>query len=161
MKLEKEIENLVRSKIEFYYTDSLLSHLKTIFLFKRGLSGEVESGKFRIWRYSYWLGIFYPVFYGTIVNSDGSVDIKIRSRLNILGTIIILITTAAFIYLVTAMVLDGDPDLTYLWRRALFGLVFLAVPYATFGYVVMRQHRIERKEIKNECQQWIKCILPN
>jgi len=158
MKLEKEIENLVRSKIDYYNTDTLLSHLRTIFLFQRGLSGEVASGKFKLWRYSYWLGIFYPVFYGTIEDSKGSVDIKIHSRLNILGKIIVLISTAAFIYLVTAMVLNGDPDPTYLWRRALLGLVFFAVPYATLGYVVMRQHRSERKEIKNECQQWVKCI---
>ena len=155
MKLEKEIENLVRSKIDYYYTDSLLSHLRTIFLFQRGLSGEVTSGKFRLWRYNYWLGIFYQVFYGTNEDSKGSVDIKIHSRLNIFGTIIVLISTAVFIYLATAMVLDGDPDPTYLWKRALLGLVFFAVPYATFGYVVMRQHRSAKKEIKNECQQWV------
>jgi hypothetical protein len=158
MKLEKEIEKLVRSKIEYYRTDSLLSHLKTIFLFQRGLSGQVESGEFKLWRYSYWLGIFYPVFYGTIKDRDGSVDIKIRSRLNVLGTTIVLIATAGFIYLLTKEVLDDNPDPTYFWRRALLGLVLLIVPYVTFGYAVMRQHRIERKAIKNECQQWVKCI---
>jgi hypothetical protein len=158
MKLVREIEELIRNKIEYHNKNSLTSHLKTVFLFQRGLSGEVESGKFELWRYSYWLGIFYPVFYGTIDHGEGSVDIKIHSKLNILGTIIVLITTVGFIYLVTNMVLDGDPHPTYLWRRVLLGLIFIAVSYATFGYLVLRQHRIERKEIKNECQQWVKCI---
>lgn len=110
MKLEKEIEKQVRSKIQYHRNDSLLSHLKTIFLFQRGLSGKIESGKFRLWRYSYWVGIFYPVFYGTIEQGVSSIEIKIHSRLNILGTTLALIATAGFAYILTKELLDGNPD---------------------------------------------------
>ncbi len=85
MTTNSEIVKLIERKIEYPRQDSILNHVKTIFLFQRGLSGEVNSEGFKIWDYSHWTGIFYPVFHGKFNSDKGKIDIKISTKLNSLG----------------------------------------------------------------------------
>ena len=154
-----EISQLIQKKIEYSRKDSFLNHFKTILHFQLGLSGEVNSDGFKIWTYSHWVGVFYPVFQGRINSNQGKTEISISSKLNSFGSLFAMLLSICWIILVLSMVLQGDNSWTYLWKRSLLGVILFITPYATFGYAVYRQHQIERKEIINECQEWVKCII--
>lgn len=151
-----EIVKLIEKRIEYSRKDSFLNHIRTIFLFQWGLSGEVNSEGFKIWSYSHWVGIFYPVFQGKFNSMNDDPNIQITSKLNSLGTSFAVVLSVIWLISIISMVLQGDNNWTYLWKRSLLGFILFIIPYVTFGYAIVRQHKIERKEIENECQQWLR-----
>ena len=158
MTTRTEISRLIQKKIEYSRKDSFLNHFKTILHFQLGLSGEVNSDGFKIWTYSHWVGVFYPVFQGRINSNQGKTEISISSKLNSFGFLFALLLSIFWLILVLSMILQGNNSWTYLWKKSLLGVILFIIPYATFGFAINRQREIERKEIINECRQWIKCI---
>ena len=151
-----EIVSLIEKKIEYSRRDSIQSHIKTIFLFQWGLSGEVNSEGFKIWSYSHWVGIFYPVFQGKFDSTNDKTHIQITSKLNSLGASFAVLLSLIWLISIASVVLQDDNSWTYLWKRSLLGFILFVIPYVTVGYAIVRQHKIERKEIENECQQWLR-----
>lgn len=151
-----ELLNEIKNRIHFSANDSFLSHLKTVFFLRFGVSGSISPDGFKIWSFGYLLGALYPVITGEFRKEGDMVSLRISSKLNSLGIAIALITSAIWIGVVTYLIFQGDNRLKYLLPRSILGLILMLIPFITLGYAIFRYHQILREEIKKECQHYLR-----
>jgi hypothetical protein len=150
-----EILNEIENRIHFSANDSMLSHLKTVFFLRFGVSGSISPDGFRIWSFGFFFGALYPVITGEFSNDNDGVSLRISSKLNSFGMAIALITSGIWIGVVTYGIFQGDNRWKFLLPRSILGLILMLIPFITLGYAIFRNHQIQREEIKNDIQGWV------
>ncbi|MDT8412035.1 MAG: hypothetical protein RQ875_06215 [Vicingaceae bacterium] len=85
----------VRQRIKYHRKNTLWNHFKTTLSFTSdGYSGIIENNHFRIWRYNFWIGAFYPVIVGTVNETQGKLMVRLKSEMNPVGIIFLIIIMA-------------------------------------------------------------------
>jgi hypothetical protein len=150
--MSKEIEK----KIHYKRSNTLFNHLKTIWqLDPLKYSGNLRSDELVIWRYSRMSGIFYPVIYGRITNNDGQIKINLKARLNIVGSLLlILIGVIFFLSWFFGSHLSSDEYSFEYWIRKIgIGILFGSIPVVSirliFGYVKRGEFKSVAKMVES------------
>lgn len=139
----KRLNNL----ITHFEEDNVLNHFKTCFFFGwTEFRGTVSDNEFRIWRFSNWIGLGYPVIIGKVTKVNGKEKITITTKLNAVGQLFVLGMFACFIFIIYSMINDNYKPSDYV-------VVPLLMSIFLFIYFLYRH---TRKEIVNEVITYLK-----
>lgn len=143
----------VRQQIKYHRKNTLWGHFITILNFNsNGYSGVVKKKDFRIWRYNYWIGVFYPVIVGTLNKTEGKLMVRLKSEMNPVGIIFFIIIMTSWSYGVFVGVFNQfDNSWEFLWIRILIGLFLFSLPLIAIFLGYNSEKKQLLKEIRNIC----------
>ncbi len=153
-------ETAFREKLTFLIDeqsqDRLKGHVKKFNPHRREkIFGRIEEDKFWIWKHGLLSGgIFYPIFYGEIINRDNGLTIQMNSKPNSLGGIFFifisfLIIIGVAIWLIYFKEFDSrNEKIFYLALAIIIFLVVQAIPNLT--------HTLGKREFRKYLEEELK-----
>lgn len=119
-------------------------HFKYIFKYywddeNENILGKTYSNSFIIWQYnSIWGGIFYPIFFGTIVNKNSSLILELKTKLNVCGKLLsIIVFLGMMIGAIYSNIIRINNEIYFNFKNIFFALVvsllFQSVPFAAYN----------------------------
>ncbi len=131
--------------------DRFVNHLKTIFNRESDYHGMIGDGYFKMWRFNHWTGFFYSVVRGDFIGESENLRIKLSTKLNPVGCLLIIVFFPVWSFVVGSMVFaDGN-----FWNapiaRLLAGLFLIGV----FAIPLMAVYRNQRNEVLSEVEEMI------
>jgi hypothetical protein len=142
----------IQSLIEIERPDTLQTHFDQIFRFKDDTKvlGTMDNHQFKIWisDHNVSTGIFYPIIKGKLIPTAKGLDIKLTSRLNIIGRIVFLLLSAVIAYyLITHVVIQKRNDLQFLIPRFLIALIMYGLFTSIPTFIYLRTSRIVKRHV--------------
>lgn len=151
------LKSKLSSLIERTADDNLKTHLRQIFLFdnEAKLLGNISQTGFRVWIHeqgrSGVTGAFYPVVHGHFSLSTRGVQVSLRSKMNIVGKIIVLVVASLISYgLLTNIILQNDNSIKYLIPRIFVSMVILTLMMSVPLFIHFRTSRIVKRYLVSE-----------
>jgi hypothetical protein len=149
---EKILQNISRN-IFHQKENTIWNHFKNCFWkFNHDYSGNINPNGFTLWRYSHWVGIFYPIITGEFVKQNDKQILQLRSKIN---PLVILIFTPLYLFLfygiITGIIIQEDNSWKFLWKRILAG-IFL---FSLFLIAPVLSYRSQRKSELNKIKSII------
>lgn len=155
MNSNDKILSAIQKEIKYIRTNSVWNHFLTIIRIDfESYSGQIASDRFTIWRYSSWAGVFYPVINGTIDLSNQNNPVTLKTRMNPVGILFIVIMISLFAYgSIFGVILQHDNSWTFLWKRIIAALLVGSFPLVAIIMIYSSQKKEELERIKNLYQQ--------
>lgn len=149
-----KLKRCISKNIHYSRKDSWISHFKTFVRhdFMR-LNGISEDDGFKVWRFSIWSGAFYPVVIGNYEIKEGRTLVRLRTKMNVFGQVILLILALFWIYwLVVSVILQNNNEWTFLWKRILISLFLFTLPVLVIWFSYRSEKRKAIREVQNIIQ---------
>ncbi len=142
--------------IEEQSQDQLKGHVKKFNPRKNEkIFGRIEGGNFWIWKHGLFSGgIFYPIFYGEILERKNTLKIQMNSKPNSLGGLFfIFLSFVLVIGIIVWLLFLQDYDsfrqkILYLFLAILIFLIFQAAPNFTYTISKRNFRKFLEKELK-------------
>ena len=152
----------LNSIIEIENKDDFKTHFRQTILFKdeSKLSGTVENNQFKIWTHeqgrSGATGIFYPIVTGQFKPLSHGLEIKLNSKMNVIGKIVCILIGIMLAYVITSdFIIQENNDMKYLIRRILAGTVLFGLMFSVPSVIyfrtskIIKQYLIKELELRN------------
>jgi hypothetical protein len=153
----EELKSKLNSIIEVRNEDDLKNHFKQAILFKDDgkVSGTIKQDRFKIWVHEQGrggiTGIFYPIVLGQFKPLSQGLEIKIKTKMNIVGKAIFLAIATVLAYgIITRIVIQEDNELRFMILRLLVGIVLFGLLISVPSFIYFRTSRIIKTHLIKE-----------
>lgn len=131
----------IQKVIEKKRTDSIISHLVTVFTRDLSIIGDVKQNELRIWEQNMWSTFFYPIF---VFHFENDVLVKQTDKLNPFGKFLISIPICFLTYIIGTNIFQNFEEFSLLenWRLIIFLGTFFTICIIACRYI----YRFEKKK---------------
>ncbi len=154
---ETEFREKISFLIEVHSSDKLRGHVKKFNPTKtEKIFGRIEEENFWIWKHGLFSGgIFYPIFYGKILDAKNGLTIQMNSKPNSLGGLFFIflsfiLVLGIIVWLLFLQYDSAKQKILYLFIAILIFLIFQAAP--NFSYTISKRNfrKFLEKELEME-----------